>query len=814
MRSWLEDVRFAARLLPRNRGTNGPALLALVLGVGACTAVFSVVHGVLLRALPYTDPDRLVTVAEVSDRGQRMSFSDPNFEDLREASHGFAGLAQYAASVVSVSGGREPVRAGVAAVSDDFFDVVGVRPSMGRAFAPEEQRSGAGAVAVVSHGYWERSLSRAGDLSRIRLRLDGRVHDVVGVMPPGFAFPAGTDVWVPRGLYPRLPSRTAHNWRVLGRLRPDVTLEQARGEATEVARRLKAEHGDLTWMADAEVRPLRDSLTAGVRPALIVLSGAVAFLLLVACANVANLLLAQAAARQRELAVRLAVGAGRRRLVRQLVTEALLLSFLGSLGGIVLAGWGVRLLLAFEPGTLPRAEEVGLHAPVLAFAVLLCVGTALLVGLAVVLRSTRGVGSGSLHEGEHAAAGGPRRITLDALVLFQVAATVTLLAGAGLLGRSLLRLLSVDPGFRVASLLALDVAFPADNDSAEALARRVRFSDEVLARLRALPAVREAGLASVVPLGGTGGDGVFLVIDREIGGFEEFEALTRDPALTGEAEFRVASPGYFRALGIPLLRGRLFGEADGPDTPHVAVISESLARRRWPDEDPLGRHVEFGNMDGDLRLFTIVGVVGDVREAGLDREPRPTFYAFYRQRPRAAASPSFVVRADGPPAPLVSAARRLVRELDPELPPRFRTIEEIRAASLADRRFTLLLLGAFGTAALLLAALGIYGVTSYSVARRTREVGIRMALGARPAEVLGLVLGEGVRPVAAGAGLGILAALALSRLMSSHLFGVAPGDPATLAGVAALLALVALLACLAPARRAIRADPIVALRAE
>ena len=808
-----QDLRLALRFLARNRGTSAAAILALAVGIGACTAVFTVVHGVLLRPLPYPAPDRLEAVSEVSARGQRMSFSDPNFEDVRDANRSFEALAQYSANVASVSGGSTPVRATVCAASEGFFDVVGIRPAQGRAFSAEEYRPGALPVAIVGHGYWQRSLGANPDLASLQLRLEGRVHAVVGVMPAGFDFPSGTDVWVPRGLYPRYPSRTAHNWSVLGRLRDGVSEAQARSDLGGIARRLKQEHGDDTWMVDAAVVPLREALTGTARPALLLLSGAVGFLLLVACANVANLLLAQAAARQREMAVRMAVGASRAHLARQLLSESLILSLLGATGGVLLASFGVRFLLALEPGKLPRAQEVGVSAFALAFSLGMCFLTALGLALVTVLRATREAAPVSLHEAERAPAGASRR-TLELLVLSQVAATVALLIGAGLLGRSLFRLLSIDPGFRVGSVVAMDVSFADDGEGAAVSARRVRFHDETVARLRALPGVREVGVVNVVPLGGEGADGTFLITDREMRSFDDFDALMRDPALTGEAEFRVATDGFFRALGIRLVRGRLFGEEDGPETPHVALISESLARTRWPSEDPLGKRIQFGNMDGDLRLFTIVGIVGDVREAGLDREPRPTFYAYYRQRPAAAVTLTFLIHSDAAPAAVVSGARGIVHALDPELPPRFRTIEEIKAASLADRRFTLWLLGTFGVAALLLAALGIYSVTAYSVARRTREVGIRMALGAQPREVLGLVLAEGTRPVAAGAVVGILSALALTRLMRSLLFGVAPGDPQTVAAVALLLGVIALGACLVPALRATRVDPVIALRAE
>jgi predicted permease len=812
MHAWLQDIRFSGRLFSRNRATTAAAVLALAVGIGASTAVFSVVHGVLLRPLPYVEEERIVAITQVGARGQSMRFSDPNFEDVRDQNRSLQSIAEYAVRVESVVGGTEPVRAAVAAVSRSFFEVFRVRPVAGHLFDAQEALPGAAPTALVSHAYWRRSLGAAADLSALRLRIEGRLHAVIGVLPPGFSFPADAEVWIPRALYPRYDSRTAHNWEVVGRLRDGLGVREARADLSGLARRLAAQYGDDTWMVDASVRPLREALTGDARPALLLLLGAVFFLLLVACANVANLLLAQAAARQRELSIRIAVGAGRGRLVRQLLTEALLLSLAGGAVGVLLARWAVNGLLALEPGKLPRVREVAVDLPVIAFAFAACLVTASAIGLVTALRAT-GAAAPLVLRGARGSSGPASRRTLASLVLSQVAATVVLLVGASLLGRSLLRLLSTDPGFRVGSVVAMDVALPAA-EGEEGWARRVWLHDEVIARLQELPGVREVGAINLVPLAGDGANGTFAVTDHEAARLEELEALFKNPSATGEAHFRIASEGYFRAFRIPLVRGRLFDASDSPDRPHAAVVSESLARQRWPSEDPIGKRVQFGNMDGDLRLFTIVGIVGDVRDAGLDRPPRPTFYANARQRPRAASALTFVVHTEGPPATLVAAARGIVRGIDPDLPPRFRTVEELRSSSVADRRFALWLLGAFAASALALAALGIYGVASYSVARRAQEVGIRMALGAQPREVVALVVGEGARPVVAGAAIGIGAAFALTRLMTSLLYGVDPGDPLTLVGVAALLAIVALAATLVPARRATRVDPVGALRAE
>lgn len=810
MNGWRHDLRFAIRYLLRNRGTTAVAVLALALGIGATTAIFSVVYDVLLRPLPFPESERMVAVYQVNPNGRRMAqISEPNFEDLATANRTLEAMAVFSSWAQSVSGGKEPVRATVAVVSEAFLRVLGAQPEVGRGFSPADHAARAEPTALVSHGFWQASLGGQRELSGLFLRFAGRVHTVIGVLPPGPSIPAGAEIWIPKGLTPSNPHRTGHNWRAVGRLREGASLAQARLDLSTIARRLRVQYGDDTMMADAEVLPLREALTGSARPGLLVLLGAVAFLLLAACANVANLLFAQAAARQRELAVRVALGARRAQLLRQLVTETLLLSGAGGALGAVLAFWGVRGLIPLDPGRLPRIEEVGPSLEALGLAVAVSMLTALLLGLATALRATRETAIASLADGQRAPAGGPSRRVLDALVASQVAATMALLMGAGLLGRSLLRLLDVDPGFRVERVVAMDLSLPPESE----LPARVRFQDAVIERVAALPGVRAAGLVNTIPLGGGGSDGTFLVTDQEAKSFDDFLPLLKDPQSTGQANFRVASEGYFHALGIPLLRGRLFGPGDTVDTPHVAVVSLSFARR-WAGGGALGRHVQFGNIDGDLRLFTIVGIVGDVRDAGLDAEPAPVLYASHRQRPRSAARVSIVFHAEGDPGTVTAAARRIVRELDPEIPPRFRTVAELRAASLAGRRLTFWLLSVFAASALLLAALGIYGVASYAVARRTREVGIRMALGAQPSAVLRMVLGESSRPVAVGGALGLLAALALSRFISSLLFGVHAADPQTVALVALLLAGVALGSGFLPARRATRVDPAVALRAE
>jgi putative ABC transport system permease protein len=818
MERLLQDLRYAFRRLLKNPGFAAIIILTLALGIGATTAIFSVVSGVLLRPLPYPQPERIAQLWQVGAEGNRMAFSDPNFADLHAQSRSFEALAQVGlASLASVSGGSEPARVRTAAVSRDFFAVLGAQPALGRAFLPEEQQDGGSPAVVVSHAFWERYLGADPDLAGRSLTFDGRLHAVVGVMPPDFGYPTETELWTPRELQPVLPSRTAHNWRVVGRLREGVTLAQAHQELSTIAQRLRQQHGDDTWMVDATAVPLHEQIVGGARPALLLLLGASGFLLIIACANLANLLLARAASRQREIAVRLALGAGRRRLARQFLSEALLLSLAGAALGALLAGWGMAVLLALEPGHLPRVGEVRMSWEVLLFAFGLSLHVAMVLGLITAWRSTRHDARSALAEAQRTQAGSvsSQRVR-GALIVSQVALTLVLLVGVGLLARSFLQLLAVDLGFRTEQTLAMQLALPYPEDEAGS-ARLVRFHDEMLARLRTIPGIEQVGGANELPLaGGFYPNGTFLILNRpdEVANFEDFDRLANQPERVGDAQYRVASEGYFRTMDIPLVRGRLFEQRDAPDAPHVAVISESLARARWPGENPIGKLIQFGNMDGDLRAFTIVGIVGDVREQGVATEPQPTLYAHYRQRPLATSRFTYVLHGTAPPGAVIASARRMVHDLDPELPPRFRTLTEIYSGSLADRRFNLLLLGVFGVTALLLAALGIYGVTAYSVARRTQEIGVRVALGAQRSDVVRLVLAQALGLAVAGVGIGLLAGLAITRLMRGLLYGVTPTDPVTLAAVPLFLIVIAVLAAYFPARRATRVDPVIALRSE
>jgi len=816
MSTLVQDLKYGLRMLARSPGFTAVTVLTLALGIGATTAIFSVVYGVLLRPLPYSQPERIVELREVNDQGGRMNFADPNFEDVRSENHSLQGVAEYGAGLESVAGASEPTRTMMASVSRDFFSLMRVQPVLGRGFAPEDQRFGAAPVALVSHAYWKQYLGGATDLAKIKLTIENHDCSVVGVLPPGFRFPEDSDIWVPRELLERLPSRTAHNWSVVARLRDGVQVAQARAEVMGVARRLKQQYGQDTMMVDVAVSPLRESLTQEVRPALLILLGAVGFLLLVACANVANLLLAQAMARGRELAIRAALGAGRDRLLRQFLTEALLLSITGGVLGVLAAVWGLDALLALAPHDLPRLEDVSINLPVLLFALGVSVAVALGLGIFTALRASTGKLQGALVErgqGQVGTLGGHRLGRV--IVGGQLAITLVLLVGAGLLGRSLLRVLSVDPGFRTEHILTMDLALPGAFDDKDKVPR-VQFLDALLNRLRVLPGVEEVGGTNGLPLTTGLADGTYVLMNpgEKLPSMQELDQLFHDAARTGEADYCVASAGYFRALGIPLAQGRMFDERDSRDAPHAALINDALARQKWPHENPLGHTIEFGNMDGDPRLLTVVGVVRDIREASLEGKPRPTIYVNYRQRPQATYRFTVVMRTGTAPAAVIPAAREILRSLDPNVPPSFRTFTQVLSTSLMTRRFNLTLVGVFAAAALLLAVAGIYGVMAYSVAQRTREFGVRIALGANAREVARLVLGQAAKTAAVGVVAGIAGSFALTRVMQSLLFGVSATDPFTFAGVAALLTLVALLASYIPARRATKVDPMVALRYE
>ena len=819
----LQDLRFAFRVLRKSLSFSAIAVLTLALGIGASTAIFSVVDAVLLRPLPYPHPEQIVRIWEQTPNGHQINLAGANFDDFHTQNSTFASLAEYTDGVTSVSGGSEPVRVGVSAVSRDFFKSLGVEPFLGRTFVAEEQRERGTPAIIVSHGYWQRYLENATDLSQFHLAMDGGIYSVVGVMPVGFDFPSGVAAWIPLELFGKDTARSAHNYRGIGRIRDGVAVAEARADLSTIAHRIRDQYGKEVDLNDAAVTPLADAMVGDVRTALLNLLGAVGLLLLVACANVAGLLLARTSARQKELAVRAALGAGRGRLIQQFLAESLALSFAGGTLGILLAIWAVKILPAILPTNLPRQEGISVNASVLLFALAAVVAVAVLLGLFAAWRAASGDLQEALSAGSRSYSGsGASHRLRSVLVIAEIAITLVILVGAGLLGRSFLRLISTSTGFRQENLITMEFSPPIPGGfsmDSSAIMRQIHLMDDIVARLGAIPGAQTVGLAGAVPVaqGDDLPEGDFLILNgqRPPTNWEEWGRIGQNRSQNGHALYCVASEAYFRTVGIPLIRGRMFNAQDDFDSPNVALISQALARQRWPNEDPIGQVINFGNMDGSLKSSTIIGIVGDVRAQGLDRAPSPIVYVNYRQRGmKSNSSPTILMRSAAPPAEIVTAARGIFHDLAPDAPVKFSTFAQEMGGWLADRRFLLLLVGLFAVAALALAAVGIYGVVAFSVTRRTQEIGIRMSLGAQRGNILRLVVGEGARMAAFGLVIGIGASLAITRLMSSLLFGVSATDPLTFVAVAALLATVALLASYIPSRRAIRVDPMVALRYE
>jgi putative ABC transport system permease protein len=805
MQTLWQDLRYGARILLKKPGFTLTAVLTLALGVGANTAIFSVVNSVLLRPLPYPNAERLMTIWE--DHRARNGpvnewTSPPGFEDWRDQAKSFDHVVALQGWGPTLTGQGDPEQLVGALVSHDTFATLGVTPALGRTFRPEEDQRGVESVVIISDGLWRRRFGADPSLVGKKISLNGESRMVIGVMPAGFKFPiiAGADIWRP--IQPALGpgcQRGCITVRVMARLKPEATEAQARAELNAIAARVERQFPDTNAKVGATLVPLHEFLVGPVKTRMLALLTAVGFVLLIACANVANLLLARSATREKEIAVRASLGAGRRRIARQLLSESLLLAVIGGAMGLLLAYWLVDLLVSFSPQGTPRLDEIGMDRRVLGYTMAITILTGLLFGAAPVWQLFKADLNQSLRDGGkglQVARSGRR--ALSALVVAETALALTLLAGAGLLVRSFIRLQRVDPGFNPRNVLTAVVTlpqavYPERNQIAP-------FYSRLLERVRTLPGVRSAAAVSSLPLAGSYTDADFVIEGRPAPQPDQ-----RPVAWVGSV-----SNDYFHTMGMRLVAGREFNERDSENSPKVVIISEATARRHFPNEDPIGKRIGNGRPDG---WREIVGVTADVKHFGLNQDARVSMFFPQSQQP---ARRMFVVaRTTADPMSLSSALRGAVAAMDKNLAvSNISPMEEITAQSVGQERFTLLLLGLFSSLALLLAVAGIYGVMSYAVAQRTHEIGVRVALGAQTRDVLKLVVTQGMALVSAGVGIGLASALALTRFIRGLLFGVSATDPLTFLAISILLSIVALLACYLPARRATKVDPLVALRRE
>ena len=800
-----QDLLYAVRRLVKAPGFTLVAVLTLALGIGANSAIFSVVNGVLLKPLPYPEPDRLVGVYHTTE-GHRAVMSGPNFTDVSRTATSFENAAAISTTRMILTGEGEPARLPVAEVSASLFSVLRVRPALGRAFNADENTPGRNNVVILSHSLWQQRFGSDSSVIGKRITLDGVSKEVVGVMPAGFSYPSGRDAWLPVDYDENFVAKQRGAWylSVVARLKPGISPQQSAAEVETIGRNLARQYPDANAEIGMTTYPLLEAMVGDIRASVMLLLGAVGFVLLIACTNVANLLLARAATRETEMAVRTALGAGRGRLVRQLLTESVLLSLVGAGFGLLLAVWGVELLTSLKPQGIPRLDNVRIDGVVILFTIGVGVVTGVLFGLVPAFAATRGL-SATLKEGGRGAVtsrGGTR--VRGVLVVAELALAVMLLAGAGLLMRSFVKLQAVDPGFKVDPALTFDLTLP--DARYKEMDQQIAFFDQLLPRLRSLPGVQAASAVMGLPL-----SGLDFIISFEVGGRPPVPP-SQQPAM----QVRVATPEYFSTIGIPLKRGRLFTEDDRLQTPRVVLITEAAARQYFPNEDPIGKTIKLGWGRGPGKPRAggeVVGIVGDVKDEGLNEANPPQIYLPLRQWP--VSFMTLVMKSSVPPTSLTDGARAQVASLDPNLPlSNVSTLDAIVAKSISQQRFYMTLLSVFATVALVLAAIGIFGVLSYAVSQRTREIGIRMALGAQEGTVIGLVVRQAMLLVGTGVIAGTLLALYLSRTMTKMLFSVRPTDPTTFVSVAVLLAAVALLASYLPARRATRVDPIVALRAE
>jgi predicted permease len=817
MQTLLQDLRYGARMLMKKPGFTFIAVITLALGIGATTAIFSVINGVLLRPLDYQEPQQIVTLLAKG----RWPVSPANFLDMRAASHSFVQMAAAEAWGGTLASQDNPEEVAGLRMGDGLFQLLGVQPLMGRSLESEDFQPGRDHVLVLSHKLWQRAFGGDPGIVGQSLTLSGESYTVVGVMPPQFQFPpfwsTRAEMWAPLDLRNRASVRNGSSLRVFARLKPGVSLAAAQAEISAINAQLAQTYPEENAGLNLRVDPLNDKVVGNVRPALLILSGAVGFVLLIACANVACLLLARAAGRQKEFAVRVALGASRRRVVRQLLTESLLLSLCGAAVGMLLAVWGVDLLKALLAGNstsfsvrLPRLSEIKIDGVVFGFTLAVTIATGMLFGLAPALGASKPDLNEALKEGGRSATGGRRRLR-ESLVVAELALALVMLVGAGLLMNSFLKLQAVDPGFTPRNLLTMTVSLAGAPQYAGAT--REAFYRRLTEQLAALPGVETASAINHLPLAGDVWGRALTIEGRPL----------PPPGERDGATWRVSRPDYFRTMGIPLIAGRDFEQRDTADTPGVVILNEAAARRYWPDADPIGKRVTLDDPGSPSpRWLTVVGVAKNVKQESWTSEPLNEVYmpfqqsaGFYANTARQFTSMTVVVRTTVEPGSLAAAAQATVRAIDPSLPvSNVVSMEQVIADALWQPRFNLQLIGVFAGVALLLAGVGLYGVMSYSVAQRTQEVGLRMALGAQSRDVIKLIVGQGMKLVLLGMTLGLVAAAALTRVMTGLLFGVSATDPATFAIVSLILAGVAVGACFVPARRATRVDPMVALRYE
>ncbi|HEU4713487.1 MAG TPA: ABC transporter permease [Pyrinomonadaceae bacterium] len=804
---FVQDLRYAVRMQRKNPGFTIVALIALALGIGANTAIFSVVNTVLLRPLPYKDPDKLVMVWEDASRHgyPRDTPAAANFVDWRDQSTVFEGMAAIADESFNLTGTGDPERIEGRRVSANLFPLLGIEPQLGRTFTPAEDQPGANRVVLLSYSLWQRRFGGENSILGKPLNLNGETYTVVGVMPARFQFPSSDDhLWAPIAFTAeQAANRNRHYLQVVGRLKSDASLEQAQTEMSTIAARLQQQYPQSNADLGAAVTSLHEHLVGDIRPALLILLGAVGLVLLIACANVANLLLARAAVRQKEIAVRVALGARRWRLIRQFLTESVLLATLGGIVGLGIAYGGLILLKAFIPENISQAREISMDLKVLGFTFLVSVATGVIFGLAPAVQAARFNQTETLKEGgRDSATGSSGKRIRGLLVMSEVAVSLVLLIGAGLLINSFLRLRNVDPGFRADNLLTMKVVLPKPKYAE--FERRTTFYNDLVQRVESIAGVKSAAVTTNLPLYRQGNSIGISIEGRP----------APPPGQENIVVTRIVSPKYFDTMSIPLLSGRHLTDQDTQTSPRAVVISETMARRYWPGEDAVGKRIGAGRIQRPEDWIQVVGVVKDVRQFELTAEPRPQMYLSYRQAGFFEPN-DLVVKTDVDPTSLAATVRKAVWEIDKDQPvSNIRTMEEILLDSIARQRFSMLLLAIFAAVALVLAAVGIYGVMSYSVAQRTHEIGIRMALGAQTGAVLKLAVSYGLKLVVAGLVIGLIAAFALTRVMSTLLFGVTATDPMTFTLISLLLVFVAAVASYVPARRATKVDPIIALRYE